>query len=206
MALSADTLLDFDLGELNELPVKASEVIYRGSAVGLTSGYARALVAGDIFGGFALAAVTGTAADGGANVQVRTSGKVKLAISALAVTDIDKPVYASADGTFTLTATSNTRIGTVHRWIETGYGIIAFNASGAQGLTGVAALTDSSGGASADGTIGAITTFTPSVAWNGSSVYPSAADATAIAAGITACKDAIKELATKLNEVIAASK
>lgn len=68
----------------------------------------------------------------------------------------------------------------------------------------VTALTDNSGGAAADGTIGAITTFTPSVAWNGSSVYPSAADATAISAGITANKDAIKELATKLNALIAA--
>jgi len=70
----------------------------------------------------------------------------------------------------------------------------------------VAALTDNSGGASADGTIGAVTTFTPSVAWNGSSVYPSAADATAIAAAITALMAAVKELSTKQNEVIAALK
>lgn len=70
----------------------------------------------------------------------------------------------------------------------------------------VAALTDNSGGASADGTIGAVTTFTPSVAWNGSSVYPSAADATAIAAAITALMAAVKELSTKQNAVIASLK
>jgi predicted RecA/RadA family phage recombinase len=70
----------------------------------------------------------------------------------------------------------------------------------------VAALTDNSGGAAADGTIGAVTTFTPSVAWNGSSVYPSAADATAIAAAITALMAAVKELSTKVNEIIAGQK
>lgn len=112
----------------------------------------------------------------------------------------------------------------------------------------VAALTDSSGGAAADGTIGAVTApsaltdstggsasttlaaetvFTPSVSWNGSSVYPSAADATAIGAintaqknaiasiaarqaenrtAIIALKDAITELATTLNAEIAAMK
>jgi len=63
----------------------------------------------------------------------------------------------------------------------------------------VGQLTDNSGGAAADGTIGAVTGFTPSVAWNGSSVYPSAADATAINAGLIAARDAIKELATKVN-------
>jgi hypothetical protein len=65
----------------------------------------------------------------------------------------------------------------------------------------VGQLTDSSGGAAADGTIGAVGTFTPSVAWNGSSVYPSAADATSIATRITALKDAVTELATKINAI-----
>lgn len=44
------------------------------------------------------------------------------------------------------------------------------------------------------------------VAWNGSSVYPSAADATAIAAAITALMAAVKELSTKQNAVIASMK
>ena len=70
----------------------------------------------------------------------------------------------------------------------------------------ITALTDNGGGATANDTIAAVTTFTPSVAWNGSSVYPSAADATAIAAAITALTDAVKELSTKQNAVIAAMK
>jgi predicted RecA/RadA family phage recombinase len=70
----------------------------------------------------------------------------------------------------------------------------------------VATLVDNSGGAAADGTIGAVTTFTPSVAWNGSSVFPSAADATAIAAAITALMAAVKELSTKQNAVLTSLK
>lgn len=63
-------------------------------------------------------------------------------------------------------------------------------------------LVDNGGGATADGTIGAVTNPTLSD-WNGSSVYPSAAQATAIGAAFTALKDAIKELSTKQNALLA---
>lgn len=63
--------------------------------------------------------------------------------------------------------------------------------SGYINKTGIAALTDNSGGAAADGTIGAITTGTP-------------ADLAAQAAINTQIRDAIKELATKINAIIAA--
>ncbi len=66
------------------------------------------------------------------------------------------------------------------------------------------ALTDSTGGSTANATLAAITTFTPSVAWDGAMVYPSAADATAIAAAITALKDAVAKEAKLLNEIRAA--
>lgn len=72
---------------------------------------------------------------------------------------------------------------------------------GAEGA--VADLIDSSGGGTADGTIGAVTNPTLSD-WNGSSVYPSAAQATAIGAAFTALKDAVKELSTKQNALLAA--
>lgn len=59
-----------------------------------------------------------------------------------------------------------------------------------------AALTDNSGGAAADGTIGAVTL--PTLAWNGST-DPTAAQATAINAAIQALMDAVKELSTTVN-------
>lgn len=61
-------------------------------------------------------------------------------------------------------------------------------------------LVDNTGGV-ASTTLAAETTFTPSVAWNGSSVYPSAADASAITAFETAAKNAIASLAAELNKV-----
>ena len=53
-----------------------------------------------------------------------------LAISALAITANDRPaVYASDDNTFTLTATSNSLIGFVSRWIATGSAVVEFDAA-----------------------------------------------------------------------------
>jgi predicted RecA/RadA family phage recombinase len=127
MALSADTTRDYSVQGINQVPVKASAVIYKGSAVGMTAGYARALVAGDTFAGFALEAVTGTSADGGATVNVETFGLVQLSVSTAAVTDIGADIYASDDGTFTKTAGSNTLIGKVHRYVSSGVVIVAFN-------------------------------------------------------------------------------
>lgn len=158
MALSADTNLVYEIGERSTVPVKATSQIYLGSAVGYTSGYAQALVAGDDFAGFALENKLGGAADGDVNCAVTKSGQVELAITSIAVTDIGKPVYASADGTFTLTQSTNSKIGTVSRWVSTGTAIVRYQAQGAGAdLTGVTVLTDSSGGATADGTIGIVT-------------------------------------------------
>jgi predicted RecA/RadA family phage recombinase len=71
--------------------------------------------------------------------------------------------------------------------------------SGSQGT--LADLTDNSGGASADGTIGVITL--PTLAgWNGST-DPTAAEATQIITACTESRDAVKELATKLNALLA---
>jgi hypothetical protein len=65
-------------------------------------------------------------------------------------------------------------------------------------------LTDSTGlSGSHNDTLAAVTTFTPSVAWNGSSVYPSAADATAIATAITTLNQNASDSAQKIKEIIA---
>jgi hypothetical protein len=129
MALSANTPRSYDVGDTyNTLPVKASSTIYEGSAVGMTAGYARALVAADEFAGFATAKAVGTGTDGVTQVTVKSRGRVQLAITSLAVTDIGQSVYASADGTFTLTQTGNSQVGKVVRWISTGEGVIEFEA------------------------------------------------------------------------------
>lgn len=140
-------------GVFHEFDVIASDIIYGGAAVGDNgSGYARPLQAGDPFRGFAeQKADNSTGSAGDIAVRTKTHGLIKLPISGLAIDDVGKDVYASDDDTFTLTEGSNTRIGHVHAFVETGYGIIAFEAN--HGVE--AELTDSSGG-TADGTVSAV--------------------------------------------------
>ena len=154
-AATADLNPTYELGDFGDLPVKASQTIYRGEAVGITSGYARQLNAGDLFAGFATAKAVGTSADGGVNVNVIRSGFRKLTISSVAVTDVGKPVYASDSNTYTLTQSTNTRIGTVARYETTDTAIVRFDATRTFGLTGITALTDNTGG-TADNTLVAI--------------------------------------------------
>ena len=132
MALSADTPRVYELGDINSLPVKASTKVYEGAAVGIdaASGYARGLNAGDAFKGFAERTADNSAgSNGDVRVRVLTKGEVKLAIANAAITDVDKPVYASDDGTFTLTASTNSYVGKIVRWEATGVVIVAFDAS-----------------------------------------------------------------------------
>jgi hypothetical protein len=64
-------------------------------------------------------------------------------------------------------------------------------------------LTDNTGlSGSHDDTLAAVTTFTPSVAWDGATVYPSAADATAIATAITVLNQNASDLAQKVIELV----
>ena len=130
--LAADTARKYSLGEIEEYPVIATDIIFEGSAVGENaSGYSRPLVAADPFQGFAEAQVDNSAGAAGAlNVRVKTRGRIEIAVvGASAVTANDRPaVYASDDDTFTLTATSNSLIGYVSRWISGTTCIVEFDA------------------------------------------------------------------------------
>lgn len=130
--LAADSPRDYSLGAIEDYPVIASDIIYEGAAVGENgSGYSRPLVAGDPFQGFALERADNSSGSAGAkNVRVRTRGRVVLPISGIAITANDRPaVYASDDDTYTLTASTNSLIGYVARWIETGSAVVEFDAA-----------------------------------------------------------------------------
>lgn len=130
--LAADSARDYQVGEIEAYPVIAADIIYEGAAVGENaSGYSRPLEAGDPFQGFAIAKVdnsTGSAGD--KRVEVKTRGRVRLTVAgATAITANDRPaVYASDDDTFTLTASSNSLIGYVSRWIASTDVIVEFDA------------------------------------------------------------------------------
>lgn len=130
--LAADSPRQYAPGDQEAYPVIAADVIYEGAAVGENaSGYSRPLQAGDPFQGFAIETADNAAGSAGdIDVTVKTKGRIKLAISALAITANDRaPVYASDDNTFTLTRGSNSLIGVVSRWVSTGYAIVEFDAA-----------------------------------------------------------------------------
>lgn len=194
MALSVNTPRAFELGSINSLPVLTAVRVFEGSAVGadVTTGFARPLVAGDPFCGFAESEANNTSgASGDIRVRVRTAGEVRLAIAALAITDIGAPVYASDDGTFTLTQSTNTYIGKVVRWEATGFGIIAFSVPSNAGVLTV--LTDNTAGA-ANNTLEAIA----DLATAGGNTYTDAA----VNAKLLAIRNNFADLAAKVNALI----
>ncbi len=130
VTLAANQLRAYEVGDRNDVDVIAADIIYQGAAVGDNgAGFARPLVAGDAFLGFAEEKVDNSAGAAGAKkVHLRTRGRIQLPIAGLAQTDLSSTVYASDDNTFTLTSTSNSPIGKVIRFVSAGVAIVAFNA------------------------------------------------------------------------------
>ena len=128
--LATDTPRDMELGDRNEFPVIASDIIYEGAAVGLVaaSGHARPLTSADKFVGFAeKQADNSSGAAAAINVRTYKKGAVKLAVTGAVITDVGCPVYASDDNTFTFVKTSAVFIGFVRRWVSSGYVIVEFD-------------------------------------------------------------------------------
>ena len=129
---TVDGALVLELGDIGELPVVASDIIYEGSAVGdNASGYARPLVAADPFLGFAEQMADNSAGVAGAiNVRVRERGKVVAPVTGVTgVGDVGALVYMSDDDTYTLTSTSNSLVGTITRYNSGTTVVIAFKSS-----------------------------------------------------------------------------
>jgi hypothetical protein len=130
--LAADAPRQYALGDQEDYPMIASDIIYQGAAVGENaSGYARPLAAADPFLGFAENTVDNSSGAAGAKtVRVRTRGVIRLTVAgATAITANDRAaVYASDDNTFTLTATSNSLIGYVRRWLASTDCLVEFDA------------------------------------------------------------------------------
>jgi hypothetical protein len=133
--LSANKPRAYLLGNNNHIPVIASDIIYEGAAVGVvkTTGHARPLAAGDIFGGFSLEKAdnaSGSAAD--INVEVRKVGTVILSVAGAVITDIGQPVYATDDDTFTFIPTAAVFIGFVRTFESAGVVKVEFDADNYQ--------------------------------------------------------------------------
>jgi len=129
--LAANLPRAFEIGERNEFPVIASDIIYEGAAVGLVaaSGHARPLTSADKFAGFAEKKADNSAGAAAAvNVRVIKKGAVNLAITGAVITDLNQPVYAQDDNAFSFLKTSGVFIGFMRRFVSAGYGIVEFDA------------------------------------------------------------------------------
>lgn len=116
--LTKDINRNYELGDINELPVLGGEIIYQGGAVGLevSSGYVRDLEVGDKFLGFAETFVDASnAADGVKNIRVKTRGVTSLELNGASLLDVGKSIYAINDNTFSLSNNSSVYIGQIIR-------------------------------------------------------------------------------------------
>lgn len=119
----------WSLGEIEDYPVIASDIIYDGAAVGLVSGtgHARPLTTADRFVGFAIEkADNSTGAAAAINVKVRAKGCVQLSVTGAVITDVGQPVYAADDDTFSFNPADGQFIGLVRRFVSSGVAIVEF--------------------------------------------------------------------------------
>lgn len=128
--LAANVPMVYSLGDYTQVPVIAADIIYTGAAVGENgAGYARPLVGGDRFLGFAKEQADNSAgAVGALSVTVAKRGSIELAITGLLITDIGLPVYASDDAAFSLSPVGGTFVGFVSRFVSAGRGVVEFDA------------------------------------------------------------------------------
>ncbi len=134
MALSKDTPRQYDPSVppiFLDLPAKVSTTFYEGAAVTDDGGAGEVdnLAASEGFLGFVEKGVISTATTSDVNVKIRAQGLIKnLPVTGLdADTDYGVAVYASDNGTFTLTSsTTFVQIGKVVAYSASGYGDVFF--------------------------------------------------------------------------------
>jgi hypothetical protein len=107
MALSANRELNRYVDqELRSFPVAGAAHIYKGAIVGVerADGFARGLVAGDVFAGIAYEEIdNGAGIDGAASVRLYTQGDFIMAVTNASQSRIGGPVYATADDAASVT-------------------------------------------------------------------------------------------------------
>ncbi len=128
MALTADTPLTQVLGTHTEGSAYQAVKIYEGAMLGDVSGYVRPLVAGDMFRGHSLEYINNAGGSSGDRTVEHLTGRyrLKVTISGVAITDFNGPVFASADGTYTLASANNTLVGRVVRYVTTNTAVVEF--------------------------------------------------------------------------------
>lgn len=124
-ALSAAYEAERQDGEIVDVPVKASAVVYKGGlVVDKGTGYAEAGVDGSgyTFLGVAVESGTGTSADGGTHVRVYKTGTYKYTLAGGATqTNLGNRVYISDDQTVGTSSTNSIACGYIVKVIDSTY-------------------------------------------------------------------------------------
>ncbi len=126
--LTKDVSRVYELGDINELPVAAGELIYQGAVIGYnSSGYVRNLTISDNFAGFAEDNIdNSTGGDGAKKIRIRKKGSIILEIPNLVLTDLGRPVYATNNNSFTLFPTNAVYIGQISKIEAVGIALVEF--------------------------------------------------------------------------------
>jgi hypothetical protein len=118
--------------EMSAFGMAAGAKAYDGSALGLVAGtgLVRALVAGDKFVGFSDGLCDNTnGAAAAVAPDVQQQGYVQLSVTGATITDVDRPVYASDDDTFSFSPVAGSFVGFMRRFVSAGVAIVAFDAN-----------------------------------------------------------------------------
>lgn len=129
MALAADTPRKYEIGDVNDLTVDTGVTIYEGAFVFAKKADGTAVVASPAISTHAFAGIAIRGATAGNKVHLKESGKVEMPVTGASAASVGAIVYASDDGTLTLTASTNVPVGVVHRHVSSTTCIVAFKSS-----------------------------------------------------------------------------
>jgi len=128
--LAVNTPRDKVLGDINEIPMVAADIIYEGAAGGVVkaTGHCRPLTSADLFCGFSINIFDNSLGAATAiNARFDKKGSVVLTVAGVVITDVGQPVYATDDNTFTMLPTGGVFIGFVRRFVSTGVAEVEYD-------------------------------------------------------------------------------
>lgn len=117
--LTKEEMVTAYYGNERRRPIAAATKIFKGGLLGFVAGYARELVAGDVFGGLSKENIDNSdGAAGDLKVEVEFP-MIEAPVLGATVASVGEPVYAVNDNIndLTLTPGANTLIGTVSQWL-----------------------------------------------------------------------------------------
>jgi hypothetical protein len=128
MTLSANTVLHHVRGEQSQHPVKGMTTIYEGGMLGLASGYARELVAGDAFIGHAAEFVDNSSGSDGDLAVTHYTGiyRLQVTLTGVAINGRGQTGLCFGGRHPQLTPGSNSNVGVVVRYVTTNTAIVGF--------------------------------------------------------------------------------